>query len=458
MNNLPLRFVIFGGTGDLVKNKIIPAIFDLYKKDLLGENFEILGVSRKSLSDEEYQNWVKDSLKEKDLNFINKCHYFSADISNIESLDNLVKELNKKAGNNLYYLAISPNLYENAFKNIATSGLMNPENGWDRVLVEKPFGNDLAHAKSLDRLLGELFTENQIFRIDHYLGKEILQNILVFRFANAIFEPIWNSDSIEEINVEIFESVDVDGRGSFYDSVGALRDVGQNHILQMLALVMMEDPKYLSVDEIRDRRAAVLEQLEVDQETFSMEKPERLIDAPRAQYQTYTDIPNINPDSKTETFFSVKAKIKNLIWENTRINLISGKALKSSHAKISVVFKEKYTSVCPPEDNVNYQNIITFEIQPEPKISVQFWHKVPGLDYKVKEEQLFFKYDSQSKIPDAYEKVLYDAIQGDQTSFVSTREISAQWKFIEKILDNWQKTPILKYKKGIDPREKLDTI
>ncbi len=461
IENLPLRFVIFGGTGDLVRKKIIPSIFELYKNKFLQENFEIIGVSRKNLSDEEFQDWVNGALGEFDgkKDFVEKCGYFSADISNKETLSSLAKKLNEQNGNNLYYLAISPNLYENAFNNIATSGLMNPNNGWDRILVEKPFGNDSEHAIYLDALLGKLFKEDQIFRIDHYLGKETLQNILTFRFANSIFEQIWNSDSIEEIIVEMNESIDVDTRGAFYDSVGALRDVGQNHVLQMLSLVVMEDPKSLNVADIRKARADALSALEVDIENMQVKEPQRLIDHPRAQYISYNQIPGINPQSETETFFSVKAKINNLRWKGTKINLISGKALNESYAQITVIFKEKFTSVCPPDDKREYKNIVTFKLQPKQEIKIQFWSKKPGFDYKVESQELSFDYlNEKSRIPDAYEKVLFDAIRGDQTMFISTKEILAQWLFVEKVIKSWENTPIFKYQKGIDPKEIISTI
>ncbi len=461
MNNLPLKIVIFGATGDLVKKKIIPAIFNLYKNNLIQEDFEILGVSRKTLSDKDFQKFISDSLEPKDNidDFISRCRYFSADISNKETLTELVEKVNQGETNNIYYLAISPNLYEKAFINIAESGFINPNNGWDRVLVEKPFGNDLSHAKHLDGLLGRLFDEDQVFRIDHYLSKEILQNILTFRFANSIFEPIWNSDSIEEIKIEMYETADVDNRGAFYDSVGALRDVGQNHILQMLSLVTMEDPTSLNITQIRDSRAAVLENISFVENSNSIKESLVLSDFQRAQYKTYNKIPEINPETKTETFFSIQAEINNQRWKGTKFNLISGKALNKTFTEINIVFKEKYTSVCPEDDERDFKNVITFKIQPTQEIQINFWHKKPGFSYEVDSKKLSFNYINEaSRIPDAYEKVLFDAIKGDQTSFISTREILAQWSFVEKVTKSWIDKPIFIYEKGIDPNEKLSTI
>lgn len=434
--NTPLKIIIFGGTGDLVKKKIIPALFDLYRNGFLQENFEILGVSRKQISNEDFQSWVKVSLDDKKYSgefvdkFIERCSYSSADISNKDTLYVLSENLNKNPGNNLYYLAITPSLYETAFTNIAECGFMNPSNGWDRVLVEKPFGNDLEHAKKLDELLGKLFKEEQVFRIDHYLAKETLQNILSFRFANSIFEPVWNDSCIEDVYIRMYESFDVDNRASFYDAVGALKDVGQNHILQMLALVAMEEPSSLDFKNIREARANVLEKISVSDEFI------------RGQYYGYKDIPGINPDTKTETYFSLKAKIDTPKWNRTNFYLSSGKALSETHTMINVIFKEKGEGV---------RNVITFEIQPKQQIKILFWHKEGGFDYKVGSKELVFDASENVRIPDAYEKVLFDAIKGDQTLFVSTREVLAQWSFIEKVIESWKNTPITRYEKGTEP-------
>lgn len=442
MSELPLRIIIFGGTGDLVKKKIVPALFDLYRNGFLQENFEILGVSRKKISTEDFRNWVGDSLNDKKYSdefvekFINKCSYSSADISNKDTLVQLSERLNREPGNNLYYLAITPNLYEIAFVNIAESGFMNPSNGWDRILVEKPFGNDLEHAKKLDELLGKLFKEEQIFRIDHYLAKETLQNILSFRFANSIFEPIWNDSYIDDVYIKMYESYDVDNRASFYDSVGALKDVGQNHVLQMLALVAMEEPVNLDFKNIREARANVLEKISVDSKEFI-----------RGQYVGYKNIPGINSDTKTETYFYIKAKIDTPKWSKTNFHLSSGKALTETHTKIEVVFREKGEHV---------RNVISFEIQPQQQIKILFWHKVGGFDYGVDSKELIFDASEKVRIPDAYEKVLFDAIKGDQTLFVSTREVMAQWGFIEKVLESWKNSPIIEYEKGTEPDKIID--
>jgi glucose-6-phosphate 1-dehydrogenase len=467
-NDFPVTIVIFGGTGDLSRKKLIPALFDLYKNDFLKGKFEILGVSRKEITDVDFQNFMRESLsgKEGDIeSFINRGKYCSADISDADSFNNLVNFLAKQdeqrgvCANKIFYLAISPSLYEQAFNKLHDSGLMiecvNPESikSWSRILVEKPFGNDTKHAEDLDKMLGNLFQENQIFRIDHYLAKETLQNILTFRFGNAIFEPIWNSNSIEKIEVKMYESFDIGNRGNLYDGVGALRDVGQNHLLQMLALIAMEDPKDLSAEMIRGGRAAVLSELRVATDASPRAS------YTRAQYIGFTETPGINPNSETETFFSIKAEIDNDRWRGVPFYLSSGKALNETMAEISVYFKERNSSICPPDDTKNYQNVINFRIQPKEGIGIQFWSKKPGFDYAVNPTNLKFLYsENESRIPDAYERVLYDCIQGDQTLFVSTKEVIAQWNFIDSVIKEWVNTPILKYEKGIDPTQIGGTI
>ncbi len=467
-NNFPVTIVIFGGTGDLARKKLIPALFDLYKNNFLGESFEILGVSRKEISDVEFQNFINDSLvgKNGDVDsFKKRAKYFSADVSNVDSfkkLSDFLSEQDKVRGvcaNKIFYLAIAPKLYEQTFNQLSVSGLMMKcvgENGiesWSRILVEKPFGNDTQHAIELDKMLGRLFQEEQIFRIDHYLAKETLQNILTFRFANPIFATIWNSESIERVEIKMYESFDVDNRGSLYDGVGALKDVGQNHILQMLALIAMEDPVSLSADAIRRGRAAVLDALKIS----DMVAPR----APyiRAQYSGYKEIPGVEKDSNTETYFSIKAEIDNNRWRNVPFYLSSGKALNETCTEISIFFKEKYTSVCPVYDEHDYKNIINFRIQPKDGINIKFWSKKPGFDYKVEPTNLKFLYsETDSRIPDAYERVLFDCIKGDQTLFVSTNEVVSQWKFIDSVINNWKDTPVLEYEKGIDPSQIGGTI
>lgn len=466
MNDKPLTFIIFGATGDLAKRKLIPSLLDLYQKKLLGENFSVVGFSRKDLSDDDYREFAKNIIEvgsekysnEIISNFLNNLYYCPGDINDIETYHLLDKKLsnldNSKhlCSNKLYYLAVPPKLYEPVFNNLAESGLTMPckehqEETWSRVLVEKPFGSNGEEAKRLDKILGKLFDEEQIFRIDHYLAKEAIQNILTFRFANAIFEPIWNKDNIEKVEINLYESGDVSERVSLYDELGALNDVGQNHILQMLALVGMEDPKGFTPELIRKARNEVLSKVvPFDRKIENY--------ASRFQYEGYENEEGVSPKTKTETYFKLKLEINNRRWKGVPFYLESGKALKESKTEINLWFKDKESSVCIDAETCNYNNLLRFEIQPEEKIEILFWSKKPGLSLGLEKKILSFEYDGENKmITDAYQKVLYDCIRGDHTLFNSTSEVMNEWRIISDISEKWKNIPLKKYSKGSDPKD-----
>lgn len=463
----PIVFTIFGATGDLAQRKIIPALLDLYCKDLLPENFKVIGFSRKDLSDENYREFASNSISNKNNNytqekiseFISKFHYKQGDLNNLESYDSLASYLKKidaeleDCSNKVFYLAVPPKLYNSSFENLSKSGLSNPctfenDKRWVRILVEKPFGSDQEEAIKLDKTLGKLFEEDQIFRIDHYLAKETVQNIFSFRFANAIFEPIWNNDYIERVEIKLYETDDVEDRASFYDGIGALRDVGQNHLLQMLSLVAMEDPMSLNPDSIRKSRGDVFSNIKVNKKDLSEFK--------RGQYEGYSENVEIDSSSKTETYFKVKLGVKNKRWEGVPFYLESGKALDQKRTEIKIVFKDKESSVCPIDGICRYNNTLTIDIQPEKTISICFWSKKPGLGMELEEKKLSFDFDEDIlNVTDAYEKVLFDCLKGDQSLFASTYEISTQWGIISQIFKLWKNVPLQKYSKGSSPEKIL---
>lgn len=449
-----------GVTGDLAKNKLLPALADLSVKNLLPKDFRIVGFSRREMSPDEYSNFVKESLDKKQKysdkqisDFIERTEYVRGDFSSLESFKNLkarVTEIDNErgvCGNKMIYLSVPPSLYETLFENISKSGLSKPcggENDWARILVEKPFGNNTETAKKLEEKLSANFKEEQIFRIDHYLAKEVLQNILTFRFSNTMFEPLWNKKHIKSVHIHFFESGDVSKRGTFYDSIGALRDVGQNHMLQMLALIAMEKPKNFICADIRKERAKALSKLKINGSEFL-----------RGRYVGYTSEDGVSPESQTETFFSLKTYVDNSRWKNVPFFLVSGKALKESRVEIKIRFIDPDpSSVLPIEYPDQEQNTLTFRIQPHEGIGLLFWFRVPGFGSKIEPQTLKFNYaDSESSrvIPDAYEKVLYDCISGDQTLFASSKEVEFSWKYITKIMDLWKNSPMIEYEKGSDP-------
>lgn len=461
--NIPTTFIIFGATGDLVRRKIAGSLLKLYSKGFMPEDFQVLGISRRNYTDTQFRDFIfEKSLKklgnkfDKNIisNFLKKLIYIKG-YFNEDSTYNRINEclLSKTGGlnfcdNKLYYLAVPPKFYMDIFKNLAKSGLTlscSPESGWTRILVEKPFGRDISTAAKLDQMLGKLFMEKQIFRIDHYLAKDTIRNILFFRFSNIIFEPIWNNNYIEKIEIKLLEDLDIGTRGSFYDNIGALRDVGQNHILQMLALIAMENPKEHSAEKIREGRVKVLKSL------MPINKPEDIEkNIIRGQYDGYKDNKDVESTSKTETYFNVKAYIANKRWKDVPFYLESGKALDSKKTEIVIYFRNTINCLCHQDHkNSVHQNILSIKIFPKEGIFIRFWAKKPGLYSDLEPRDLEFEYKTiENKSTDAYEKVLLDCMRGDQTLFTSTEEVKLAWKYITPILKNWSSTKLHIYEKN----------
>lgn len=460
----PTVVVIFGATGDLSIRKLIPSFFSLYKKGMLPKNFKIVAFSRRPMKDEDYHAFIRDEQKRRKLpvlqgaefkKFLKHVTYQEGFFDDPQSYKNLKKKLIgmdtkefRRCSNKLFYLAVPPDLYQTILKNLSYHGLTiacSDGKGWTRILIEKPFGRDDETAKKLDQMLGKLFREEQIFRIDHYLAKETLQNILMFRFSNMLFEPIWNKDFIDKVEIKIYEKLDIEGRGAFYDNIGALRDVGQNHILRMLALIAMENPLTLDSDAVRSQRYKVLKAIE------PMEGKDVAKNTVRGQYKGYRQESSVAKNSSTETYFKIKAFIDNKRWKGVPFYLESGKAMKQSKAEILVYLKESIAHLCPNEGECDFQNVITFKIQPEEGIAIRFWAKKPGLMTVLEPHELSFSYNdakNKGKTVDAYERVLFDCIKGDQTFFTSTDEVLASWKFITPIIESWKKTKLHEYAKG----------
>jgi len=451
----PTIFVIFGVTGDLAARKLLPALLSLYSKKLLPTRFNIIGFSRRPFSREEFRDLIRGRLnvrpgefKEEDIkHFLDHISYEQGLFDEKGAYDRLaahIKEIDARWGqcsNKLFHLSVPPSLYEGILGNLSGSGLTKPcadETGWTRILIEKPFGRDLENAKALDKLLGKLFREEQIFRIDHYLAKESLQNILAFRFSNSLFEPIWRREFIDKIHIKLFEAGGVGERGDSYDPLGALKDVGQNHMLMMLAAVAMDRPKSFTAPLIREERTKVLSKLIVSNEAAKVR-------AIRGQYKGYTSEPGVPAKSVTETYFRLKAFVNSSRWKKVSIYLESGKALAESKTEIDVYFKGG--------KNENEQNILTFRIQPDEGIKIKFFVKTPGYEFRIEPKTLKFKYADQAStvwqdIPNDYERLLHDAFIGDQTLFSSTKEILASWKFITAAMKGWSELPLVQYEKG----------
>lgn len=434
----PTHLVLMGVTGDLVGRKILPALYSLHKKALFPENLNIIGYSRRDWDDEELRSYIAEKLglKEED-EFLRYFIYAKGVFEDLESYKHVAEMMDKVdkrwqvCSNKLYYLAVPPRYYQTIFNNLHRSGLTSPcsrEEGWSRVIVEKPFGSDLKTAQELDQQLAKLFKEEQIYRIDHYLGKEIMQNILVFRFSNNLLENSWDNSLIEKVEIKFYEQLGLEGRGEFYDGVGALRDVGQNHMLQMLSLVTMNDPLELTAENIRENRAAILRSLS----TPSLEDIKQ--DTKRAQFEGYKDEEGTASDSQTETFFRVRAELKANKWFGVPITLEGGKGFAENVIETAITFKGKY------------HNKVIFNMDKRNMgIYMHMLSKKPGLDTEVEERVFSLPICSDPKeceFAPAYEKLLLDCFLGNQSLFVSTDEVEASWKFIDPIICAWQENEV----------------
>lgn len=459
--NIPTIFTIFGVTGDLSTHKLLPALFDLYIRGLLPSKFFIIGFSRKSWSQKEFKNFVEKAIKKKGHNhkssdiksFISQCYYIPGlfeEANDFDILKNIVADQEERFGqctNKLYYLAVPPWFYSDILKNLKKNELHTPcsdVHGWARILIEKPFGQDISTAQKLNKQLTKVFQEEQIFRIDHYLAKEMVENILYFRFLNSIYEPIWNHEYIEKVHIELCEKIGIRGRGSFYDGLGALRDVGQNHMLQMLALIALEKPRYYTPESLQNARLQVFKSLK------KITKTQLKNFVTRGQYIGFNKEKNVAQNSTTETYFKMAVELNSLRWKNVPFILESGKALHKNEVKITIFFQRIPSCFCPNGTTEAPQNILQFIIQPEQQIKITFGALGRQLDRQIisKELHMNTEMEDHDVIPDAYEKVLYDCIQGDRTLFPSNEEEEASWKFITHILKNWDIVPLKKYKRG----------
>ena len=447
--NIPTIFVVFGATGDLMARKIVPALHLLAKQGVLPSMFRILGVARKPLSNQEFQKHVASILEKQKIDtkdaasFLESFEYAEGHFEREDDYKKIAERLRAideqwgVCSNKLFYLAVPPDFFETLARNLSSSGLTDPcdsTEGWTRIIVEKPFGKDLATAERLDALLGTLYREEQIYRIDHYLAKEMLQNILTFRFSNNLFENSWSNRFIERIDIRVHESVGVEERGMFYESVGALRDVGQNHLLQMLALVTMDRPASFDHGAIRKKRAEILEELKI---LSRAEIPEATF---RAQYTSYRSIAGVSDDSDVETYFKIRAFLRTPTWRSVPIFIESGKRLGPARKEITVTFRHTTPCFCP-SDGTHHKNTVTFAIEPTEAIRVEFWSKKPGFDFGTERKALDFLYRDEKKktqYVEEYAKLLRDCITGDQTLFLSTEEIKAMWRFTDPIIDAWR--------------------
>lgn len=457
--------VIFGATGDLTKRKLFPALYNLAKGEFLPKNFAIVGVGRQEMTSEDFRGQIINDLKEfagKSPDdelikwFCGRTYYTGGDFEDDKKLFKDIKDMlaevcskHEIPENFFYYMAIPPDLFANVAKKIVKNGLGREENGnWRRFIFEKPFGHDLKSAKKLNADLLSILKERQIYRIDHYLGKETVQNILVFRFGNTVFEPIWNRNFVDHVQITVAEKLGVERRGGYYDSAGALRDMIPNHIFQLLTLTAMEPPVSFEADAVRDEQAKILAAIQ----PFSPE--DALHNAVRGQYgegkiedkkvTDYRREEKVSPDSNTETFAALKLCIDNWRWADVPIYVRTGKRMPAKHSSITVQFK-KAPFVLFRETSIERltTNRIEIHIQPDEGITMHFGAKIPGPVVKMGAVDMDFNYLDHfgETVSTGYERLLFDCMIGDATLFQRADMVEASWQIVTPILDVWNAIP-----------------
>jgi glucose-6-phosphate 1-dehydrogenase len=453
----PCSIVIFGATGDLTHRKLVPALYNLAADGELPPSVVIVGFARRPKSDDEFRQDLEASTRKfsrqavrdeiwktfsqsvfyHQINFYNEAGYKTL----AKRLDEIDKQYGTR-GNRLFYLAAGPDQFEPILKNLKTAGLNDARKGsWARVIIEKPFGTDLSSARELNRVVRNSFKEEQTYRIDHFLGKETAQNILVLRFANAIFAPLWNTHYIDHVQITAAETLGVGTRAGFYETAGALRDMVQNHLLQLLCLIAMEPPTDLSADSIRDEKVKVVRSLR------RWSHDEIALSVVRAQYTKgaingepvagYRQEQNVNPESQTETFVALRLFIDDWRWADVPIYMRVGKRLPKSATEISIHFK-KAPAVLFNKD-LRDLNVLVIRIQPDEGISLRIHAKVPGTSFRIEPVKMDFHYGTSfgKPSPEAYERLLLDAMSGDATLFARGDEVEQAWAFIDPIEEAW---------------------
>ncbi len=437
--------VILGASGNLTHQKLGPAIFSLYRKGRLPGNVRIVGVARNEMTDDQFRNWLRQTSAGNAApadwdEFAARLSYLSADVTAADSLAAAGRRVSELADypdsgiNCLFYLALAPGLYEPAIAGLAAAGLADEDAGWRRVVVEKPFGSDLATARRLNAQVHQAFREEQVYRIDHYLGKETVQNLLVFRFANAIFEPIWNRNYIDQVQITVAEEALVGERGEYYDRAGVLRDMFQNHLLQLLTLIAIDPPYAFEADALRNEKAKVLRSVR----RMSLRELHRSLVI--GQYDGYHLEPGVAPGSQTPTYAALRLFIDNWRWQGVPFYLRSGKGLSRKSTEMVIQFHSPPHMLFPaPDDAAIPGNTLSICIQPNEGMRLEFQSKVPDAGLEMRAVDLEFHYHDDFAgidIPDAYERLLLDVIAGDASLFTRNDEIELAWSIIDPIIDS----------------------
>ncbi len=460
----PCAMVIFGAAGDLTRRKLIPALYNLAAEQLLSREFAVIGLARSQMTTDQFRAKVSEDMKQfatgpvdSDLWewFVRRMHYVTGNFDDPNAYTQLKATLEKvdkdhsTHGNYFFYLATAPNYFGPVVEHLGQTGLLAEDNShWRRVIVEKPFGRDLESARSLNQQLRKVLDEKQIYRIDHYLGKETVQNILAFRFANGIFEPIWNRRYIDHVQISVAETVGVEQRGSYYDESGALRDMVPNHIMQLISLTAMEPPISFQADAVRDEQAKILHAIqpltseEVLTKTVRGQYGEGIVEGHRIP--SYRSEPDVPPDSRTETFVAMKLQIDNWRWADVPFYLRTGKAMPVRNTHIVIQFRRAPFVLFrdTPVENL-MPNQLVLHIQPEEGISLRFAAKTPGPVMRLGTVDMNFEYADYFGVTPStgYERLLHDCMIGDATLFQRADMVEAGWSVVNPVLDVWKALP-----------------
>jgi glucose-6-phosphate 1-dehydrogenase len=453
----PFTIVIFGATGDLAHRKILPALYALTVQGLLPDDFHMIAFARRDYTDEAYRAEMCQAIQQFSrlkpdpallTAFGARLHYHHSEFDQLDGYQRLDQLLNSLSGessaNRLFYLATPPEQFPSIVQHLGEAGLHHDPAGWTRIIIEKPFGRDLRSATQLNEQVHRVFSEDQVYRIDHYLGKETVQNLVVFRFANAIFEPIWNRNYIDHVQITVAETVGVESRAGYYESAGIGRDMLQNHLLQLLTFMAMEPPYAFDARALRDEKGKVLQAM----------RPIQLADTLIGQYVGYRNEKGVAPKSKTPTFAAVKIYIDNWRWQGVPFFVRTGKQLADKTTEISIVFKRPPHSLFPLEASEQLTpNVLTLCIQPDEGMHLRFEAKVPGAGMKRQTVDMDMRYATDfnaAPLPEAYERLLIDAMQGDASLFTRADEIELAWQAIDPVITAWEsgEVPLFFYEPG----------